>query len=213
MSDAFRFPVSLATALDVNQPSGDKKPPEDIEADLNYDQQYMEDFFSQVFDTSSAAAAQSSTVADFYADVGNVGTGEDDLFTKTLPASTLSANGVKLFVEVGGIFVGSATATRQLKLFFGGTAIFTSGALAISAAASWALRAMIIRVSVTTIRYAVTLETQNAPLAAYTTVGELGSLTLGTTQIVKVTGEAAGVGAATDDIVARLGSFWTLNAA
>jgi hypothetical protein len=143
---------------------------------------------------------------DHYASVGNVGTGEDDLYSDTIAASQLSANGQKLSAEYGGAFVSSGTATRQVKIYFGGTAIFDTGALTLSLSAAWTAYVSIIRVSSTVIRYMISLTTEGAALAAYTAVGELTGLTLSNTNILKITGEAAGVGAATDDIVAKVGS-------
>lgn len=148
-------------------------------------------------------------IKEFYTSVGNVGTGEDDLYTYTTEASILANNGEEIDGTFGGLFVSSATATRQVKLYFGGTAIFDSGTLTISASASWVLAYSIIRVSSTVVRYRINLSTQNAALAAYTSVGELTGLTLANTNILKLTGEAAGVGAATDDIIAHNGDvFW-----
>lgn len=141
-----------------------------------------------------------------YASVGNVGTGEDDLYSDTTAAGQLAANGDKIEVEYGGSFVSSGTATRQIKIYFGGTAIFATGALTLSLSSAWTIYASLIRVSGTVIRYMISMTTEGAALAAYTAVGELTGLTLSNTNVLKITGEAAGVGAATDDIVAKLGS-------
>ena len=157
-----------------------------------------------------------STISDFpsfpvylfnhFADVGNVGTGEDDLYSDTIAAGQLASNGDRLEVEYGGTFVNHATATRQLKIYFGGTLIFDTGALTISAASAWTIRASLIRVSASVIRYMVSMNTMNAALAAYTAVGEVTGLTLSGTNVLKITSESAGVGAASNDIVAKLGS-------
>lgn len=157
-----------------------------------------------------------NTISDFpsfpvylfnhFADVGNVGTGEDDLYSDTIAAGQLASNGDKLEVEYGGTFVNHATATRQLKVYFGGTQLFATGALTISAASGWTVYVSIIRVSASVVRYMVSMNTMNAALAAYTAVGEVTGLTLANTNVLKITGEAAGVGAADSDIVAKLGS-------
>lgn len=150
---------------------------------------------------------------DHFASVGNVDTGEDDLYSDTIAAGQLANNGEKLEVEYGGAFVSSGTATRQLRIYFGGTAIFDSGALTLSLSSAWTVYASIIRVSSTVVRYMVSMTTQGAALAAYTAVGEVTGLTLSSTNVLKITGEAAGVGAATDDIVAKLASVQWLAAA
>lgn len=147
----------------------------------------------------------STVLFDHYASVGNIGTGEDTLYTDTTTQNTLLNNGDKLEIEYGGSFVSSATATRQLKVYFGGTAIFDSGALTLSLSSAWTIYATIIRVSGTVVRYMVSMTTQGAALAAYTAVGELTGLTLSNSNILKITGEAAGAGAATDDIVIKMG--------
>lgn len=151
---------------------------------------------------------------DHYTNVGNIGTGEDDLYSVTIAAGQLANNGEKLSIEYGGTFVTSGgTATRQLRMYFGGTSIFDTGALIIAGASAWTVYATVIRVSATTVRAMVSLTTQGASLAAYTSYTEVTGLTLANTQVLKITGEAAGVGAATDDIIGRLGSVeWLASA-
>ena len=107
----------------------------------------------------------------------------------------------------------SATATREIKVYFAGTAIFDTGTLTISANSSWVLQVEIVRVSGSKVRYAISMTTENAALAAYTAVGELTGLTLSGTNILKITGQAAGAGAASNDIVAVLGTVAYLKAA
>ena len=154
----------------------------------------------------SKIAAVGGKIKEFYTDVGNVGTGEDDLYTYTTEASILGINGDMFEFDFGGVYVTSATATRQIKLWFGGTAIFDTGALTLSLSSSWNIYGIIIRVSATVVRYTISLTTQGAALSAYTASGELTGLTLSNTNVLKMTGEAAGVGAATNDIVAKIGA-------
>ncbi len=145
------------------------------------------------------------TIFDYNTDAGNVTTAETDLYSSTTIASTLAVNKDKLTAEYGGVFVSSGTATRQIKVYFAGTAILDTGALTLSLSSAWTLYVSIIRVSATVVRYSTSLTTQGAALAAYTSCGELTGLTLSNTNILKVTGTAAGVGAATNDIVAKMG--------
>ena len=148
-----------------------------------------------------------------YTDGGNVTTAETDLFTYTIAAGKLAANGDRIETQWAGTFVSSGTATRQLRAYFGGTMIFDSGALTVSLAAAWDVYCTITRVSATVIRYAISMTTEGAALAAYTASGEVTGLTLSNTNIVKITGTAAGVGAATNDIVGKMGnvSFYPLS--
>lgn len=152
------------------------------------------------------ANAKAHPLFDHYADQGNGTTVETDLYSDTIAAGQLANNGDKLEIEYGGIFVSSATATREVKIYFAGTAIFDTGALTLSLSSAWTAFAKIIRVSATVVRYMVSFTTEGAALAAYTAVGELTGLTLSGTTVLKITGQAAGVGAATNDIVAKLGS-------
>lgn len=159
------------------------------------------------------AKAASFALFDHYATADNGTTVETTLYSDTLAAGQLATNGDKLAVEYGGVFVSSGTATRQVKIYFGGTAIFDSGALTLSLSAAWTIYCSIIRVSGTVIRYMVSMTTEGAALAAYTATGELTGLTLSNTNIVKITGQAAGVGAASADISARLGTIGYIPAA
>lgn len=160
--------------------------------------------------TTSKLARVGGKIKDFITSVGNIGTGEDDLYTYTTEAGILLNNGDEIDGSFGGLFISSATATRQLKMKFAGTTIFDSGALSISTSSSWVMSYSIIRVSSTAVRYRINLSTQGASLSAYTSVGEVTGLTLSNTNIIKITGESAGVGSATDDVVAHNGSmYWS----
>lgn len=143
---------------------------------------------------------------DHYVDAGNGTTVETDLYSDTTAAGQLANNGDKINAEYGGVFVSSGTATREVRIYFAGTAIFDTGALTLSLSSAWTCYVTIIRVSATVIRYMVSFTTEGAALAAYTAVGAVTGLTLSGTNIIKVTGQAAGIGAASADIVAKLGN-------
>lgn len=64
-----------------------------------------------------------------FANVGNVGGGEDDLYTDTLPGNTLALEGESIEAFYALTTVGSATETSQIKIYFGGTVIYDSGSL------------------------------------------------------------------------------------
>lgn len=153
------------------------------------------------------------TLFDHYTNAGNVTTGETTLYTDTVVGDTLANNGDKLEAEYGGVFVSSGTATREIKVYFGGTVIFDTGALTLSLSSAWTGYVSIIRVSNTVVRYMISFTTEGAALAAYTSVGELTGLNLSNDNIMKITGQAAGAGAATNDIVAKLGSILLVLAA
>jgi len=147
------------------------------------------------------------TLFQHFADAGNGTTVETDLYSDTTAANTLATNGDQILMEIAGIFVSSATATRQIRAYFAGTILFDSGALSISAGSdAWNLCVTIIRESSSVVRCTANMTTTGAALNAYSAYTRITGLTLSGTNILKTTGTAAGVGAATDDIVAKLGS-------
>lgn len=150
---------------------------------------------------------------DHFVSVGNVTTAETDLYSDTIAASTLATNGDNLEAEYGGVFVSSGTATREVKIYFGGTVIFDTGTLTLSLSSAWTVYVTIIRVSATVVRYMISFTTEGAALAAYTAVGEVTGLALSNANILKITGQAAGAGAATNDIVAMMGTVLLISAA
>lgn len=143
---------------------------------------------------------------DHFAVVSNVGTGEDDLYSDTLIANQLATNGDKIQAYYAGYLIASATATRRLRIYFGGTLIYDSTAITVSSTVDYSLSVNIIRVDGTGVRCSVTLNTSIATAAPYCTVSVLGGMTLSNTQVLKITGEAAGVGAASDQVTVVAGN-------
>lgn len=157
------------------------------------------------FETKSNGVryALGGTLAQNFADVGNVGTGEDDLFSYTTPANTFDVNGQSIRAKYSGTFANTAS-TKQLKAYFGGTAFFDSTALTISAASYWTLDVHLIRVSSSVVRCSATFTavgTSGNTLASYT---EVTGLTLTGTNVLKITGTSAGGSEADNDIVAKM---------
>lgn len=152
------------------------------------------------------------TIQDFTADAGNVTTAETDIFSYTTPAGILSTTAHKLRGEYAGILVNSAS-TKQIKLYFGGTAIWDSTAMVSTAAGLWRIKVLITRVSASVVRYDVAALVSGATGGVTLAVGELTGLTLSNTNVLKLTGTAAGGTAATNDIVGKLGSVDWVRAA
>lgn len=143
-------------------------------------------------------------IFDNFADV-SVGGAETDIYSHTSAASILGANGEKLVALYAGNFVTVGTELTQLKVYFGGTAIWDSTGLApATGTTSWTVNVTIIRVSSTVVRYAVQLTTSGASGFVYNTVGELTGLTLSSTNILKITGTSSGVGSGVGDIVGKM---------
>lgn len=141
-----------------------------------------------------------------YATVGNSGTLETDLETDLISANQIVNAGDKIEADYAGSFVSSGTATRQIKIYFAGTVIFDSGALTLSLSSAWTASVKIICASIVggNTRYMVSFFTEGAALASYTSVGVFTSVDYGSANIIKITGTAAGVGAANNDITIKM---------
>lgn len=166
----------------------------------------------QAFDIATISAI-TQPIYQAFADLGNSGTTETDIFTYTIPAaggiSNLDVNGKKILLTNSGTVVGSATATRQLRAYFGGTLIYDSTALTMPSNSDYFIEVTVIRVSASVVRcYTRSIAPNNSisdiARCKYT---EVTGLTLANAQIIKITGTAAGTGAATNDIVSRAGEI------
>lgn len=127
--------------------------------------------------------------------VGNVGTGEDDLMTYTIPAATLGATGDWIEFEAAGTFAATAN-NKQIRVKYGATTLYDTGALAITAASDWSLVGKVIRTGAATQKCVVRFVASDAGVADstdYTTAAE----TLSGTVVLKLTGEAT----ANNDVV------------
>lgn len=162
---------------------------------------------------STAFAKVGGAIFDHYADQGNTTTSETDLYSDTIPANAFSVNGQKITAHYAGTLVSSATATRELRVYFGGTMIFDTGALSLSVAGDWVIDVVVIRDSSTSVRCDVKANLTGPSTGAYANYQAVTGLTLTGTTILKITGQAGGVGAATNDIVAKLGTVSWLPAA
>lgn len=123
-----------------------------------------------------------------FTSVGNVGTGDDTLHTFTVPGGTLATNGQTVTAYAAGTFAATAN-NKRLRVKWGATTIFDSGALAVTAASSWVLEIRIMRTGAATQRCCVTLTSSDAAItinANYATATE----TLTSGSALSVTGEA-----------------------
>ena len=130
--------------------------------------------------------------------VGNVTTGEDDLQSYTVPAATLAATGDHLTFTAAGTFAATAN-NKRIRVKYGASTLYDTGALAITAASDWSLDATIIRTGAATQKCVVRFVASDAGVADstdYSTAAE----TLSGTVVLKLTGEAT----ATDDVVEEM---------
>lgn len=140
---------------------------------------------------------------------GNSGTTETDLYSFSVPANTLRKNGESVDFWFGGSLLEHATATRQLRVKFGATTIYDSTAQTNTTNYEFSLRGMIIRVSNTSQKCITFLNSTQAQLFTFTDYSTAAE-TLSSAIILKLTGQAGGVGAATDDIKFEMGKiFWS----
>lgn len=162
---------------------------------------------SLVAGNSGSSFAMGGGMTQFFTDAGNVTTGETDLYSYTVPAGLFGSNGAMLESVIGGIYFGS-TSSKRIRLYFGGTQIFDTGALNVTVSGHWQAQALIVRVSASVVRATVLVHADSNTNFSSVTYTEVTGLTLANSQIFKITGTAAGGAAATNDIVAKLGNVF-----
>lgn len=131
---------------------------------------------------SSANAYGTSVSAGGTLDVnttttGNIGAGEDNLITYSIPAAQMSVNKDRIEFDCAGTFAATINA-KTLKFYFGATAIFNSSSLVLNGVA-WRVHGVIIRTSATTQKSTVEatiggtlLSAVNSTVTQYTTPAE-----------------------------------------
>lgn len=153
---------------------------------------------------STSAAKVGGNITTDTTQTGNITTGEDTLQTFALPASSLSVNGDTLEFKVFGTIANTA-ATKRIRVKFGGTTFFDTGAVLANAAVNWSIEGEVVRTGAATQKCVARLSTNNATVQSfcgYSTAAE----TLSNAINIVVTGEATN----TNDIVKEVfKSSWT----
>uniref|UniRef100_A0A6M3J257 Uncharacterized protein n=1 Tax=viral metagenome TaxID=1070528 RepID=A0A6M3J257_9ZZZZ len=126
--------------------------------------------------------------------IGNVGVGEDDLMTFTVPANTCYTNNDILEFTAFGYFAANLN-NRILRVYCDGVCIMTSPTRVVAGA--WSLRGTIIRTSSTTAACESSLHWQQD--RDYQETYSSVAITFTTNSIFKLTGEAT----ANDDVQQR----------
>jgi hypothetical protein len=137
-----------------------------------------------------ATSLESRATGTIYSEeiaVGNVGTGEDTLFTRALAANVLATNNQRIRVEINGSFAANAN-NKRLRLKFGATTIFDSGAIAPNGLV-WSMETIIVRLSATTQRAYTELHIPGFTTPLYGQRATPGETLSGAINIV-LTGEA-----------------------
>lgn len=126
----------------------------------------------------------------------NTDTGEDDLLTFSVPAGQLSVNDQSLECRVYGSFAANAN-NKTIKIYFGATQIFSTGALAANSG-DWDAVCTIIRTGATSQEATVSFRSSNSLLNSSVLVTSPAE-TLSGAVTFKCTGEAT----ATADILQK----------
>lgn len=137
--------------------------------------------------------AMGGTLTNMVTTTGNVGAGEDDLISFTIPAAQLSKDKDSIEFYAFGTFAANAN-TAQVKLYFDGTAFFDSGSLVFNGL-TWEARGIIIRTSATTQKIAGNFGVSGTLLGALTTTTRYyatDNATLSGATIFKATGQDTG---------------------
>lgn len=129
-----------------------------------------------------------STLDSDTTEVGNVGTGVDDLISYTLPANTLVGAGDRLEIEAGFTFAANGN-NKQVKLLIDGTEHYASGAVAQNAG-SMVLKMTVICDSATVTKFSSTVQTTGSGAIPNVALVNGGLLTITAANIIKCTGEA-----------------------
>lgn len=119
--------------------------------------------------------------------VGNVGTGEDDLITYSIPANTLAVNGDNIEFTMCGTMP-TTLVNKRVRIKYGATTLLDTGAL-VNANGDWSVWGIIIRTGATTQKAICEWRSSFAGLTItvdYTTPAE----TLSGAVTLKATGEA-----------------------
>jgi collagen type VII alpha len=142
-----------------------------------------------------------TSIAFDSASTGNTAATETDIRTTTLVASALGTNGDGVHFTAAGSFANTASVDKRLIVYFGGTAIFDSGNLAITSSNTWRMSADCWRDSSTSVKCTTIISSSaTAALTALSKYATVTSLTLSNTQVFKITGNGTNANDTTAEI-------------
>lgn len=157
--------------------------------------------------TAATEARYAKSLAEQIASVGNVGGGEDDLFTNTLVVNQFAANGDKIRYTAGLTLANNVNA-KVIKGYFAGTAVIDSTGLDLaSIAGQVSVEFTVIRTGVATARVIAKLLV--SPTLSVIKQTDIAGLDWAAVKIAKLTG----TGVADNDIVAKVGDIMFIPAA
>lgn len=120
--------------------------------------------------------------------IGNVGAGEDDLHSFTLPANFFAAVGDSLDIVTGGDFAANAN-NKRIRAYLDGQVYFDGGAVATNGG-GWALKVTIVRIDSDSVRTVWIHTTNSSVNLGYGRHFQLDGLTFSSSMVLKFTGEA-----------------------
>jgi hypothetical protein len=150
--------------------------------------------------------------------VGNVNSDETTLYSDIIQGNALAADGDKLEIVYGGSLVGRAVTNKVIRAYFGGSdeanLIFDCTSTIVNTAnAAWDLKITLMRTSATSIKYTSVLIVQVGQGLTRNLSGEITGVDLTANNPLILTGQSSNTGAATDDIIAAIGTVaWVSNA-
>jgi hypothetical protein len=142
-----------------------------------------------------------TSIAFDSASTGNTAATETDIRTTTLVANALGTNGDGVHFTAAGSFANTVSTNKRLIVYFGGTAIFDSGSLAITSSNTWRLSSDCWRDSSTSVK-CTTIASSSATgaLTALSVYTAVTSLTLSNTQVYKITGNGTNASDVTAEV-------------
>jgi len=177
-----------STTAASNQPdSGDAAT---LQADLQAIQAAVRTFFD-----SATVCKSSQTNASGVGNAAN--TNEADLFTYTLPANALSANGMSVRMVSWGTFAATAN-TKNLRSYFGGTAYIPEGTGNGFNGKQFKTEMIVTRVDNTHVSVSVYHCVDDNDAFVLAQPNEVVSALSSNTMVIKVTGQSPVAGAASD---------------
>jgi hypothetical protein len=152
--------------------------------------------------TSAVYAAAGGTVFEHFTGVSNGTNVETTLFSDTLAANSLVTNGDMLRISYGLTTLAHASATREIRFYFGATVLFDSTAQTTVSAGTAILEILLIRQSSTVLVYQIQFNCPQMPTPVILNVGTLTAQSFTVTNLLKLTGQSSNT---TGDITALTG--------
>jgi len=134
--------------------------------------------------------------------VNNSGSTETDLYSYTIGSGTIGILADSLELISAGTFAATVNA-KTLRVKWGGTTIFDSGALSINTINTWRLSVLICCLGTNSQKCIVVLQTSSSVLVS-TISYNTSSISTASSQILKVTGQ----GTATGDLIKEIGRIY-----